>query len=280
MHRHRIPSPAPAARAGSVRPRPPFLAVAAVLIVSAMLVAACGTGGRSGDTAPAQKQSATRPSSTTSTTEASTGSSSSGIASGILSTTDGAQVDGTAVGTAEQQCLGAAVIGAVGEDEATRMSAADLSEYTPAQLEVLRRAFNKCVTGRTLAPGVVTNFYQGAGVTTPPANSVSDCVAAAIDGRTGDIVAESAAAEASTALPKVTLEALDACVPPADVSALLQAAFVKSGLDPKLSACVADAVSGQVSVSQLAELGGSTTVPPEIQALLDQAALGCGAVGD
>jgi hypothetical protein len=264
MRRPRIPVPTLA-----------LLAVTALLAATALL-GACG----SGDVALPEKASGKRPASTTSTTEdsgssGSSSGSSAGIASGILSNSDSSQIDGSAVGTDEESCLGQFVIDAVGEDEATAMSDAPLSSYTAQQLDVLRNGFNKCVSGASIAEALVKSFYQGAGAKTPPDPSVTACMGTALDGHTGDVVVESAQLDTSTALPQVTLKALDGCVPAADVGALLQDAFAQTGMTSTQATCMATALAGKISVSQLAALGSASTIPPEIQSLINEAAAGC-----
>ena len=261
-----LPSRTPARR-----PRPTALAVAVLVATSALVVGACG--GSDEDTAAPEKQSGERPESTT--TEKKSSNAAGGIASGILSTADSAKLDDSAVSSDEEECLGAEVIDAVGEAEATQMSEADLSQYTPAQLEVLRDAFNTCVSGETLAGELVVNFYEGAGATKQPGAEVTTCVASAIDGRTGDIVVESAQLQSDTALPQITLEVLDTCVPAADVALLLTDAFQQAGLPAAQASCMATTLSDQISVSQLAELGNAAQIPPEVQALVNAAAAGC-----
>lgn len=243
-----------------------------LVATSATFLGACG--GSDDDTAAPEKQSGERPESTT-TSEEKSSNAAGGIASGILSTADSAKLDDSSVSSDEEECLGTEVIDAVGEDEATQMSEAELSEYTPAQLEVLRDAFNTCVSGETLAGELVVNFYEGAGATTPPADAVTECVAAAIDGRTGDIVVESAQLQSDTDLPQVTLEVLDTCIPASDVALLLGDAFQQAGLPAAQATCMAGTLSDQISVSQLAELGGSSQIPPEVEALVTQAAAAC-----
>jgi len=258
--------------------RPTRAVLAALLIAGAGLLAiGCGTGGDS--STAAQKTSGERPESTTTSGKKTSSGSSTGIASGILSSSRSTKVDSSAVGTDAEECLGKYVIDRVGESEAQQMSDAELSAYTPAQLEVLRAGFNECIPGTTMATELVTSFYTGAGVTTAPADAVISCVATGLDGKTGDVVVESVKLDTAKTLPPVMLSIMDSCVPAADVTQILRDAFTQAGLTDAQATCTANALTGQISISQLAEIGASPSLPPDIEALVTTAAQGCATAG-
>lgn len=107
---------------------------------------------------------------------------------------------------------------------------------------------------------------------------MEECVADTLDGQTGDVVVESIQMAESDTLPPVMLATFDACVPPSDVALILEAAFSSSGLTPEQSTCMASALSGSITITQLAELGASDAgLPPDLEATITQAAQGCGA---
>jgi hypothetical protein len=263
------PSPAPRSRT----------ALAVVFVLGAALAAGCSGGDDSAE--PAKKTSKDRPASTSTTSKGSSDGASTGIASGILSSSRASKLDPSSVGEDEAACLGGYVIDQVGEDEARAISDADISTLSDAQLAVLTAGFDKCISGATMAPDLVASFYQGTGVKTAPSDAVVACVAKGIDGRTGEVVAESASLDAggTSAAAPITLSVMDTCVPASDITALLEGAFVDAGLTQAQASCTATALSGKISITQLAELGTSSSLPPDIQATITQAAQGCGAPG-
>ena len=263
----------------SHRRRTARTAVAALL--AGTVLAAVGCSGGKDSAEQAKKTSKDRPASTTTTTGGSSDRTSTGIASGILSSSRASRLDPSSVSDDEAACLGGYVIDQVGQDEAQAISDADIKTLSDAQLAVLTAGFNQCISGATMATDLVTSFYQGAGVTTAPSDDVVACVATGIDGRTGDVVAESVTVDAggTSAAAPITLSVMDTCVPASDITALLQGAFVDAGLTETQATCTATALSGKISITQLAELGSSSSLPPDIQATITQAAQGCGAPG-
>jgi hypothetical protein len=253
-------------------PRP--LTIAVLLLALVGLGAACG--GDDDSAAPAEKTSDERPEETTTTED--DGGGSTGIASGILSSSPSSAFDTSSVASDEEECLGDFVIDALGEDEALEMSEADISTYTTAQMEALQAGFNECISGASVAGDLLSSFYEGAGATASPSPGVEECVADTLDGQTGDVVVESIQMAESDTLPPVMLATFDACVPPSDVALILEAAFSSSGLTPEQSTCMASALSGSITITQLAELGASDAgLPPDLEATITQAAQGCGA---
>jgi hypothetical protein len=250
-------------------------AVAVLLLATAGLVLS-GCGGND-SAAPVKRTSGDRPTSTTETTTAG-GTDSGGIASGILSSSRASKLDPNSVSDDEAQCLGSYVIDRVGEQEAQTISDEAIDALTPDQLAVLTAGFNKCISGATMAGDLVTSFYEGAGVRSTPTDEVVACVADGIDGRTGDVVAESATLAESATAP-ITLSVMDTCVPASEVTELLRSAFQEAGLTPAQATCTAGALEGKISLSELAEIGSASSLPPEIEAKVTTAAQGCKGAG-
>lgn len=244
--------------------------VALVLTGLATLAfAAGGCSSSSDDTA--EKKSDERPESTT-TTEASSGD---GIASGILDRASSSAKLGSGSGFDDDiaECVGNSVIDSLGEEQATAMSEADLADYSPEELTALADAFDECVPGHIIAEDMTVSFYESAGATTEPSIETVQCVADALDGKTGQIVKEGAKADAG-GFPALTLAVMDSCVPPQDVAALLKAAFLDAGLTESQADCTATALQDQISVSDLAAAGLSDD-NPELEAKVQAAAQTC-----
>ena len=240
----------------------------AVLATFAFVAAACG--GDDDEATPSKKSDERE----TTTTESDDGGD-TGIASGILdSAAKGGQFDDSGFGEDVELCLGQSIIDAVGEDEAQAMADGDISDYTAEQVDALATAFDDCVPGSALAESMTSSFYESAGSQTPPSASVVACVGDQLDGRTGQVVKEGVAVD-SGQLPELTLQIMDTCVPPEDVTALLQSAFVDAGLTEAQATCTANALNGQISVSELAQAGAADGESPELQAKVEAAAQGC-----
>lgn len=235
----------------------------AVLASVAFVAAACG-----GDDETVSKSSDEKETTTTS-------GSGAGIASGILDrAASGAGFDSDEFDADIEECIGESVIDAVGESSAEAMMDGDPADYSADEVDALVQAFNDCVPGEAMAPTMVSSFYEGMGATEPTDPTMVDCVAEEIDGRTGDLVGEGLAVEATDAFPELTLQVMDTCMPTEDLTALLTEAFASSGLTDAQASCVATALEGQITVTDLAE-AGSGTGSPELEALVQSAALGC-----
>lgn len=242
-------------------PRIPSLLVA--LVGALVLVAgACG-----GDDSATEKTSPRRSTSTTTTKSGGSGSDTA-LAGGILGKAGGQQFDGSGFGADIEECVGRSVTTALGQKDAEAMASAELAEYTAEEMDALLAAFNKCVPGTELARSLTTSFYRTAGMKTAPGSAVLTCVGKALDGRTGEVVAEGARSD-SGVMPQFTLQILDRCVPPGDISGMLEASFADAGLTPEQASCTAKALEGQISVSELAEAGfkeGSPALEAKVSA--------------
>lgn len=242
-----------------------------VLVVATAALLASGCGGN--DDSTASKDSNTKE--TTTTAKKSSGGDSGGIASGIL---DKASKSGK-FGSGEfdsdtAECVGGSVIDSLGEDGAQEMSAAAAADYTSDQVDALVTAFNDCVPGSMIAPTMVSSFYEGMGVTQPTDSAMVECVGNFVEGKTGEIVKEGLAAEATDAMPEITLKSFDKCMPPDDITGLLEKAFASSGLTNTQASCVAAALKGQITVSDLVA-AGAPGGDPALEAKVKSAAEGC-----
>lgn len=253
--------------------RPTLLRRSTSLLVAGLATLAFVTPGcGGGDDDTASKSSGDRPES--STTEKSSGDG-NGIASGILdrASTSAKFGDDSGFDDAVAECVGSSVIDSLGEEQAEAMSNAEVSEYTDEELTALADAFDECVPGELIAESMTVSFYESAGATTEPSIETVQCVADALDGRTGQVVKEGAKADAG-GFPALTLAVMDGCVPPEDVAALLKTAFLDAGLTEAQADCTATALQGQISVSDLA-VAGLSDDNPELEAKVQQAAQAC-----
>jgi len=251
-------TPTPLRRAGAL--------LVAVLASFAFVAASCSSG---------SDESVSKESDTKETTTTEKERSGGGIASGILDrAAKSGKFSSSGFGGDVEECIGGSVIDSLGEDEAQTMADTDPSEYSPDQVDALVAAFNDCVPGEVIAPTLVSSFYEGMGAAEPSDSTMVDCVADAVDGQTGDIVREGIAAQANESTPELTLQAFDQCMPAEDITALLTEAFTSSGLTAEQAACVATALEGQISVSELAA-AGQNDGSPELEAKVQAAAEGC-----
>jgi hypothetical protein len=175
-------------------------------------------------------------------------------------------------------CFGNTLVDQLGEDEALELnnSDAEFSELPEAQLTAVQVAFNECIPGSVMAEDITSEFYSSIGASTEPDAAVVDCVAGELDGRTGDVALEGMTADTEGADLGTTAAVLEGCIPPEVVTELFVTSFTTAGLTPEQAQCAAEQVSGQISLSQLVELGSSTgALPPEIQAISDAAVTAC-----
>ena len=250
----------------SVSTRRPAAALIALFAALALTAGACSSSDDETSKSSDEKET------TTSTSATSSGS---GVASGILDrATEGAGLDAGGFDEDVAECVGQSVIDAVGESDAEAMVDGDPATYSPDEIDAMVTAFNECVPGDVMAPGMVSSFYEGMGATEPTGSEMTDCVAEAIDGRTGDLVGEGIAVEATDEFPELTLQVMDECMPQEDLTALLIDAFTSSGLTSAQATCVADALEGQISVTELAR-AGMNEGSPELESKVQAAAVGC-----
>lgn len=242
-----------------------------VLVVATAALLASGCGGN--DDSTASKDSNTKE--TTTTAKKSSGGDSGGIASGILDKASKSGKFGSdELGSGVEECVGGSVIDSLGESGAEEMASADAADYTSEQVDALVTAFNDCVPGKVIAPTLVSSFYEGMGVAEPTDSTMVECVGEFVDGKTGEIVQEGLASEATNAVPEITLKAFDSCMPAEDITALLEKAFASSGLTETQASCVATALQGQITVSDLVA-AGSPGGDPALEAKVQAAAADC-----
>ena len=175
-------------------------------------------------------------------------------------------------------CFGNTLVDQLGEDEALELnnSDAEFSELPEAQLTAVQVAFNECIPGSVMAEDITAEFYSSIGASTEPDAAVVDCVAGELDGRTGDVALEGMTADTEGADLGTTAAVLEGCIPPEVVTELFVTSFTTAGLTPEQAQCAAEQVSGQISLSQLVDLGSSAgALPPEIQAISDAAVTAC-----
>jgi hypothetical protein len=131
------------------------------------------------------------------------------------------------------------------------------------------------VSGRTLAP-VITGFFSRALGAPTPDQSVESCVAGEIDGTTGQLIVGLFDSSESGGLPTDLLDTLDVCVPEQVVVDLFAEELTANGtFTPAEATCIGEQVAPQLSISTLAEAGESGALPPDVQALIEEAALAC-----
>jgi hypothetical protein len=178
----------------------------------------------------------------------------------------------------EGLCFGNELVDQLGEDEALELNETDaaFSELPEAQLTAVQVAFNECIPGSAMAEDITGEFYSSIGSGSEPDQAVVDCVAEALDGRTGDVAMEGMSVDTENADLTVTTEIIQGCIPQEVATELFVTSFTSAGMTPEQAQCAAEQVSGQISLSQLVELGSSSAaLPPEIQAIADDAVASC-----
>ncbi|MBM3661286.1 MAG: hypothetical protein FJW94_00115 [Actinobacteria bacterium] len=144
------------------------------------------------------------------------------------------------------------------------------------QLEALSAGFDACVSGRTLGPVITALFFNELPGAPTPDQSVESCVAGEIDGSTGQLIIGLFGSNESGGLPTEFLNTLDVCVPDDVVAEQLTAELASDGTFTEAEAsCIAEQVAPQLSISTLAEAGESGALPPDVQALIEEATLAC-----
>jgi len=174
----------------------------------------------------------------------------------------------------EAGCLGTALIDALGEQDAEGIATTE--EPTSAQLDAVEAGFDACVSGRTLAAGLVALFFDELPGAPTADQSVISCVAGEIDGTTGQLVVGLVDSNQSGTLPTEFLDTLDVCVPDEVVADLFVGELTSSGdFDQTQATCIAERVAPELSISELAAAGQNEALPPEIQTLIETATVAC-----
>lgn len=182
------------------------------------------------------------------------------------------------ISEADGLCLGKELVRQLGEDDAVALnqSDADLNELPEAEQTAVRDAFNKCVPGSALAEELTSEFYSEIGASTAPDQEVLDCVAAELDGKTGDVVFEGLSVDTAETDLTLTTNILDGCIPAELLTELFTTSFIEAGLTPDQAQCVADQLSGQVTLGQLVDLeSADDELGAEFEALIEQAVTAC-----
>ncbi|MFM7508100.1 MAG: hypothetical protein ACKO5A_00940 [Actinomycetota bacterium] len=131
------------------------------------------------------------------------------------------------------------------------------------------------MSGRTLGPAITALFFNELPGAPTPDQSVESCVAGEIDGSTGQLIIGLFGSNESGGLPTEFLNTLDVCVPD-DVVADLFVGLAPDGTFTEAEAsCIAEQVAPQLSIRTLAEAGESGALPPDVQALIEEATLAC-----
>lgn len=195
-----------------------------------------------------------------------------------LATTFRADVGPDTISEDDATCVAQALVDELGEEQATEVigSSDELLEIPAGERVVVTDTFNECVPGTAVADAVVDEFYTSLGASTEPDPAVAACVAEEMDGRTGDVLFESAEADANDTLPTVTLAALEECVPDGVLAEVFASAFETEGATPEQAQCTAEAVTSQLSLEQITRLGlGDGEMSSDIQDVITEAASSC-----
>lgn len=212
----------------------------------------------------------------TTTTEATTTTVDPAVAE--LATTFRADVGPDTISEDEATCVAQALVDELGDEQAAEVigSSDELLEIPAGERVVVTDTFNECVPGTAVATSVVDEFYTSLGASSAADPAVTECVATEMDGRTGDVLFESAEADANDTLPTVTLAALEECVPSEVLAEVFASAFESEGATPEQAQCTAEAVTSQLSLEEITRLGlDEGEMSSEIQDVITQAASGC-----
>jgi hypothetical protein len=195
-----------------------------------------------------------------------------------LATTFRADLGPDTISADEATCVAQSLVDELGDERATEVvgSSDELLEIPAGERVVVTDTFNECVPGTAVATSVVDEFYTSLGASSDPDPAVTECVATEMDGRTGDVLFESAEADENDTLPTVTLAALEQCVPDEVLAEVFASAFESEGATPEQAQCTAQAVTSQLTLEQITRVGlGEGEMSTEIQDIITQAASGC-----
>lgn len=257
----------------ALRPTGPRAAAAALAVAFALAPVATACGADEGATT------------TTSTTEDAGPSTTADAAVTAIGAALGRHL-ASATGTpfelsdVEASCVGAALVQSEGRDGAGVIGdATDQAGLDEEQVQAATAALDDCVAGTTLAGGLSVGFYEGLGIP-GPSDQVESCVAEQLDTEVGTILYATLDAAAGAGTSTVVVATFDACVPADDVADLLAAQFEAAGAEPEVAKCVAGELKGEVSLTDLARIGGDDgNIPVDMQAVIDDARLACDAPG-
>ncbi|MEZ5381845.1 MAG: hypothetical protein R2754_08635 [Microthrixaceae bacterium] len=154
----------------------------------------------------------------------------------------------------------------------------DFSELSPEGTQILTDAMNTCIPSDALGQLFADEFAAELG--SEPDPEFTSCLSTELDGKTGDVVVEAAAASESGGdeMPQALLDVLDACGE-SILSDFFVAELAKEGIPEQTAQCIADGLGGKLSMSDLIELGQGGDIPSDVQADIESLAQSCASGG-
>lgn len=154
----------------------------------------------------------------------------------------------------------------------------DFSALSPEGTRIVTAALDTCVPPDVVAELFSDEFFDSFGSQPDPA--FEKCLSSELDGQVGEILVESAkAADAgSEDIPQPVIDLLDACGDTV-IGDLFLDEFESTGIPEDVAKCMADGLSGQLTMGDLIELGQGGELPPSLEAEIEALAESCSAGG-
>lgn len=179
-----------------------------------------------------------------------------------------------AFGPDVERCLDSEASGLSDADADAVQNGDDFSGLSPEGTRIVTEAMNTCIPADSLSQVFADEFFKSLGSTPDP--EFTSCLDTELEGQVGDVIIQSS--EAATGggddIPQPVLDLLDAC---GDIiiGDLFVDQFEEQGLPSDTAECIADGLSGQLTMSDLIELGQGGEVPPELETEIENLAIAC-----
>ena len=185
---------------------------------------------------------------------------------------------GDAFGSDVESCLDEEASDLSQADADSVTSDGDFSQLSPEGTQIVTDAMNTCIPPDDIAEVFSTEFFKSLG--SEPNPEFNSCLSTELDGQVGDLLVEASAAESagSDKIPQPVIDLLDAC---GDIiiGDLFVDQFTESGIPAETAQCMADGLSGKLTMSDLIQLGQGGTPPASLEAEIKSLAETCGAGG-
>ncbi len=184
---------------------------------------------------------------------------------------------GLDVDEAAATCMGDAMVTAMGDERAVEVfeSNDELNELSAEDQTTIRTAFNDCVPGSAVAEAAATDFYMSIGASSEPDAETVTCLGTALDGHSGDAMWSTYAEDQSDPALAATLAAFEECMPTSVRAELFTATLSDAGLPEAQVTCIANALAGELTLSELAEIGSNPEMSADFEARITAASSSC-----
>lgn len=183
-----------------------------------------------------------------------------------------------AFGPEVESCLDREASGLSAADADSVQNDDDFSGLSPEGTQIVTDAMNTCIPPDALSQVFADEFFKSLG--SEPNPEFTSCLDTELDGQVGDVIMQSseAAGSGTDDIPQPVLDLLDAC---GDIiiGDLFVDQFEQQGLPSATAQCIADGLSGKLTMSDLIELGQGGDVPPSLEAEITNLATSCAGAG-